>query len=127
MHLRVSPPLSKNGNEYVDVKGVTFTIGRAADCDLQLMHPTVSRHHCELSGFGPLTTIKDLGSSNGTYLNGRLLVGEQILRAEDRLMVGMVLLEALDQWPTDNREPAEAVDHKAAELVAACEPAVSGI
>lgn len=126
MYLRFNAPFD-DGDEYVDVKGATFTIGRAADCDLQLMHPTVSRHHCRLSVLGPLTTIKDLDSSNGTYLNGRLLLGEQLLQGEDRLMVGMVLLEALDQLPADNCEPAEAVGHEAAELVAACEPAVSGI
>ena len=126
MYLRFNAPFD-DGDEYVDVQGVTFTIGRAADCDLQLMHPTVSRHHCELSSFGLLTTIRDLGSSNGTYLNGRLLMGEQVLRAEDRLMVGMVLLEALDQLPIDNREPANAVGHEAAEFVVACEPVASGI
>ena len=97
MRLRVSPLFSQNKDECVAVKGPTFTVGRAADCDLQLSHPTVSRHHCRFSVFDRVVTIQDLGSLNGTYLNGHLLLGEQLLGGDDKLTLGMVVLEVLDQ------------------------------
>ena len=51
-----------------------FVIGRSSDCDLQL--PTtmefmeVSRHHCVLDVDPPALQVRDLGSRNGTFING---------------------------------------------------------
>ena len=67
-------------------------IGRAADCDLQLSLPeetsfaNVSRHHCELDIDPPLVHVRDLGSRNGTWLNGRRLRhgGEYLENESDR-------------------------------------------
>ena len=47
-----------------------MTIGRALDCDGVLNDPTVSRHHCQILNRGPVFVLKDLGSGNGTKLNG---------------------------------------------------------
>jgi pSer/pThr/pTyr-binding forkhead associated (FHA) protein len=50
-------------------------IGRAPDCFVQLAGAardrTISRHHCELAIDPPSIRIKDLGSRNGTYINGK--------------------------------------------------------
>lgn len=52
--------------------GIT-RVGRAPDNDLMLDHPSVSHHHCELElGFEGLK-VRDLGSTNGTYLSGRIV------------------------------------------------------
>jgi hypothetical protein len=49
-------------------------IGRAADqCDLVIAHPTVSRQHARLSLAGEVLQIEDLGSTNGSALDGRPL------------------------------------------------------
>jgi eukaryotic-like serine/threonine-protein kinase len=54
-------------------------IGRGSDCDVQLLLPddarfgNVSRHHCELEIDPPTVHVRDLGSRNGTWLNGRKL------------------------------------------------------
>lgn len=54
-------------------------IGRADDCDLQLSLPrnptfaNVSRHHCEIEIDPPMVHVRDLGSRNGTWLNGQKL------------------------------------------------------
>lgn len=45
-------------------------IGRSRDCDLQLMQPDASRHHAEVYSDGESWYLRDLGSSNGTALNG---------------------------------------------------------
>lgn len=45
-------------------------IGRGEDCDIQLSSDRVSRHHCEVTFQDGHAEVKDLGSTNGTYLNG---------------------------------------------------------
>lgn len=52
-------------------------VGRARDCGLKLPgeweYQLVSRHHCELDIDPPFVRVHDLGSRNGTYVNGRLI------------------------------------------------------
>src|SRR3990172_7940815 len=48
----------------------TTTLGRAADNDVCLQHPTVSLHHARIVCDSSVCRIVDLGSSNGTYVNG---------------------------------------------------------
>jgi hypothetical protein len=45
-------------------------LGQAADCDLRLAHPTVSRHHARLRREGDLFVLCDLGSTNGSFVDG---------------------------------------------------------
>src|SRR2546429_7231488 len=46
-------------------------LGRGTDCDLRLVDPGVSRHHAELRVEGPEVVAVDLGSTNGTFVNGQ--------------------------------------------------------
>jgi hypothetical protein len=61
--------------EYVFRGPMVWTVGRATDCQLVLpsdpVHSTVSRYHCRLDVAPPLVRVRDLGSRNGTYVNGR--------------------------------------------------------
>ena len=52
--------------------GATLLVGRADDCDLQVLHPSVSRHHARVSA-GPPLRIEDLGSSHGSRVDGAIL------------------------------------------------------
>ncbi len=49
----------------------TLSIGRGPDNDLQIPDTKVSRHHCLIERQGSEINIRDLGSSNGTYVNGK--------------------------------------------------------
>jgi pSer/pThr/pTyr-binding forkhead associated (FHA) protein len=68
----VDGPLA--GCEYVVRRPDRCVIGRAADCDLTLPDTwpdrTASRHHCRVEWTPAGPVVRDLGSRNGTYLNG---------------------------------------------------------
>jgi pSer/pThr/pTyr-binding forkhead associated (FHA) protein len=72
----------------VAVDSPEFVIGRAADCDLRLANPLVSRRHCMLTMQDGRVYVRDLNSSNGTGLNNQVLAGERPLHNGDELWVG---------------------------------------
>src|SRR3954451_3711372 len=71
--------------------GVT-TIGRHDECQLRIKSSQVSRKHCELFEKKGLLLVKDLGSSNGTLVNGKKVQGQRVLEPGDELTIGPVLL-----------------------------------
>jgi transcriptional regulator with GAF, ATPase, and Fis domain len=64
-----------------------LVIGRAEDCPLRVLDEDASRRHAEIVVEGPAARLRDLGSSNGTFLNGRR-VREAELRDGDLIRVG---------------------------------------
>lgn len=70
--LRICYP-SSSDNETLKLEGEVWTAGREADCEIQLHNPKVSRRHFELTKNPSGHYITDLGSSNGTFLNGHRL------------------------------------------------------
>jgi eukaryotic-like serine/threonine-protein kinase len=71
----VEGPLS--GAEFVYRQPTLCRVGRGQDCSLRLpndiLNGTVSRHHCLLEIDPPLVRVCDLGSLNGTFVNGRCI------------------------------------------------------
>lgn len=68
----------------------TTVIGRGENCDLRVPLLNVSRRHCELSIGSADVKVKDLASSNGTYVNNSR-VNELALSPGDRLAIGPVV------------------------------------
>jgi hypothetical protein len=66
------------------------TIGRAPDCDCHLVEPSVSRRHAQLRRVDDTWLLRDLGSSNGTRLNGLRVTEEIEVRPGDQLSLGGV-------------------------------------
>ncbi|HZC29400.1 MAG TPA: DUF1707 and FHA domain-containing protein [Gaiellaceae bacterium] len=66
----------------------TVVLGRARDCDCILGDPTVSRRHALLRRHGGRWSLSDLGSLNGTWVNGRRAVGEVEVRPGDEVSFG---------------------------------------
>lgn len=70
-----------------------LTVGRLPDCDLLLDDPTVSKHHAVLRWDAQTeqASLQDKGSTNGTYVNGRLVFQREVsLRDGDLLGFGDV-------------------------------------
>jgi pSer/pThr/pTyr-binding forkhead associated (FHA) protein len=73
------------------IDGVT-SIGRHDDCLIRIRSSQVSRRHCELFENNGRLIVRDLGSSNGTYVNGKRIESQQVLNAGDVITVGGVTL-----------------------------------
>ena len=65
-------------------------IGRREDCDFRIPLGEISRKHCRLIRDNDALRVEDLGSSNGTYVNG-LRVQEAVLGPGDTIQVGPVM------------------------------------
>jgi ABC-type multidrug transport system ATPase subunit/pSer/pThr/pTyr-binding forkhead associated (FHA) protein len=75
-----------------DLNKPVIVIGRAADSDIRLQHPTVSSRHAEIRKLeGGGLEIVDLNSANGTFVNG-VRVKRKVLERRDRISVGAVQL-----------------------------------
>lgn len=80
-----------NGNRKdFPVKKPVTTLGRGEICDLQIPLENVSRTHCEISVSDDEVKVKDLASSNGTYVNNKR-INESPLKAGDRLVIGPIV------------------------------------
>ncbi|MBK9374451.1 MAG: FHA domain-containing protein [Holophagales bacterium] len=69
------------------------TLGRSRSATVRVDHESVSRSHALLSFSNGTAVLKDLNSSNGTFVAGRRILNETILRSGDRLQVGAAVLE----------------------------------
>jgi DNA-binding SARP family transcriptional activator len=66
----------------------TVRVGRTPDCDIVLNDPDVSRRHAEVLRHGADWAVRDLGSTNGTRVDGRRVQGVVALRDGARMTVG---------------------------------------
>jgi pSer/pThr/pTyr-binding forkhead associated (FHA) protein len=67
----------------IPVRG-KLLIGRGSDCDLILDEPEMSRHHAVIENFGDGIYLRDLGSANGTFVNG-VQVRDAVLHPDDQI------------------------------------------
>jgi len=78
------------------VAGITTVLGRHPDCDVVVDVGAVSRHHAKISHRDTAYWLEDLGSRNGTFLNGQLINQPQPLQQGDRIRICDVELEFRD-------------------------------
>jgi Protein of unknown function (DUF3662)/FHA domain len=67
------------------------TLGRSRQCDVVLADPNVSREHAEIRPRGGSWVLTDLGSTNGSSLNGRRIDAPQVVKAGDEIELGTSL------------------------------------
>src|SRR6202171_6852656 len=85
-HLEIWKP---SGRQLITPGGERVTVGKSSTNLVSLNHDsTVSRVHAVLENLGFSWSIRDVGSRNGTYLNGEKISAERVLRSGDELRVG---------------------------------------
>lgn len=93
----IERPTSTTG--YVHLHGVTPSgqkrqvIGRGKEADIQLQSPVISREHASIQPGTPEWTLTDLGSKNGTFLNGKRIHRAEQLKAGDVIQIGPFRLD----------------------------------
>jgi|SRR5882724_2496741 len=86
------------------------TIGRVDDNTFQIADPSVSSHHCEVILRGSDVVIKDLNSTNGSFINGEKIT-ETVLKPGQTLRLGQIELQLLTEGmpiPAPTAAPAPA-------------------
>ena len=133
-HLEIWKP---SGRELLTLSGPRVTIGKASANLVSLEHDaTVSRFHAVLENLGSAWSIRDLGSRNGTYLNGEKISAERVLRSGDELRVGtsrLVFWEVKQADDTSTKDatisagpaPPRLTPRELEVLVVLCRPLVS--
>ena len=102
-HHREASQIEASGAVLVPISGDRFrpltqnrvTIGRHDDCTIQLTDPSISGHHCEIHFDGTRWWITDLGSRNGTHVNG-VPIKQRPLKPGDKITIGSHLTYRLD-------------------------------
>jgi serine/threonine-protein kinase len=103
--------VAPDGHEYPVYEGRT-TIGRDAGNDMVLPFNQVSRHHAQIQ-FGPAQcTVTDIGSTNGTFINGTPAPPgvPQPLRPGDALGIGPITLTVTLPFSSDPTDPKTLID-----------------
>jgi pSer/pThr/pTyr-binding forkhead associated (FHA) protein len=81
-----------HSGETIAIRRGKLLIGREEDCHLRPESEFVSRHHCVLLLDDYTLRIRDLGSKNGTFVNGRRVgSGETILLHDDTISIGEMI------------------------------------
>jgi DNA-binding CsgD family transcriptional regulator len=75
--------LSDGNSMLIKIDHFPFTIGRDKRCSLAISAKTISRKHSEIYPQGDLLAVRDLGSTNGTFVNSNRITGGTLLRDED--------------------------------------------
>lgn len=76
----------------IDVLG-PVVVGRSPGADIVIAEPYVSGRHARFMLQGPALIVEDLGSTNGTVVNGHMIGEPAILRDNDEIEVGDVVLK----------------------------------
>lgn len=71
-----------------DLDKTVIRIGRVAEMDIQIDDVSVSRRQAEIQQDGAGWVVRDIGSSNGTFVNGERLAGDRPLKAGDEIAIG---------------------------------------
>lgn len=116
--------LIKHSGEQVDValKHPKTIIGRHTDCTIRIPDVSVSRQHCEISVTDGRVAIRDLGSSNGTYVNRRRISSTELAPA-DLINVGkFVFVVRIDGKPEGIDSQDSLEDGMATQVAATVAP-----
>jgi hypothetical protein len=101
-------------NQVYELNKDIVTLGRDVTNDITINDPEVSRHHCRFTRGGGGFTMEDLGSTNGSFINGQRLTGARPLSSGDTIGLGETVILIYESaalspsGPGGYREPQQA-------------------
>ena len=95
MNLRLKVVKGKPRGHCLSFPNGEYMFGRGPECDVRPNSDLVSRQHCLLHITEDGVTIRDLGSVNGTLVNGRLVTAARPLSHGDTIQIGPLILEVI--------------------------------
>jgi diguanylate cyclase (GGDEF)-like protein len=97
------PEGQRLGSRFRLSPGTTLEIGRSGAVGISLPEVmSISRKHARLRYVGPVVTVEDLGSTNGTYVNGSPIHGRTVLRSGDRFQTAAVHFKFLHEQDVES-------------------------
>jgi predicted component of type VI protein secretion system len=105
--------LPLDGSPAIEIVKDLVLVGRKEDCDLRLEHKSVSKMHCVIVKTDGLLLLRDLGSTNGTRVNGTRVRRAALLPNDQVNIAGYKFRVHLgpDAVPAPKKAPAAAIDH----------------
>jgi len=95
-HIRIKT--GPNKGKQFEIKDAPITVGREDNQIIQILDQGVSRTHAEIFHLGEMCFVRDLNSTNGTFVND-VKVTEESLKAGDELLIGTTILVFVDDAP----------------------------
>ncbi len=95
-------------NQAFEISKEMTTLGRDITNDIVLNDRETSRHHLRLMRSGDTMTIEDLGSTNGTFVNGKRVSGVTSLQNGDMIGLGETVTMALEAYSVQQAAPPSA-------------------
>jgi pSer/pThr/pTyr-binding forkhead associated (FHA) protein len=120
----------RGGRELRALDSERTTVGSHQSNDVVVDSDGVSRVHAVFERFGDTWTVRDLGSRNGTFVNGARIIGEQALHSGDEILLGRLRLlfhgPARGAETAAIAEPPPLTPRERDVLVALCRPLLTG-
>lgn len=85
---RARVTVTKGGSGTYELEAREYVVGRSTSVDIVLADPSVSGHHAKLAPNGDAFALSDLGSTNGTTVDGQPVTGERVLRGGETIGIG---------------------------------------
>jgi DNA-binding CsgD family transcriptional regulator len=121
----------RGGRELRALDAERMTVGSLDSNDLAVEYEGVSRTHAVFERFADTWTVRDLGSRNGTFVNGGRIIGEHALHSGDEIVLGRLRL--LFRGPATTgaetaaiAQPPPITPRERDVLVALCRPLLTG-
>jgi hypothetical protein len=120
----------RSGREVRALEGERMTVGTVESNNVVVDEDGVSRVHAVLERFGDTWCVRDLGSRNGTFVNGGRIIGEHALHSGDEILLGRLRL--VFRSPVHGTEtaaiaePPRVTRREHDVLVALCRPLLAG-
>jgi pSer/pThr/pTyr-binding forkhead associated (FHA) protein len=100
---------ARHGNREIPLEKLPVLLGRGADAGIQVLDGFASRRHCVISERDGALFVRDLGSKNGSFVNGHH-ASESSLRPGDKLAVGATTFVVSYETSQECQIPEGAAD-----------------